>query len=138
MPVEVYALEQSALPVYFIAGELISAEAPVYSTDTLVDGLKYTFFSLAALELCRYLDWSPDILHANDWHTAPAVYSLSIDRKEKPFFSTTASVMGVHNLPYLGLGAETALGYFGLPPAEFEESAGLGAPASVAAGAAGG
>ena len=118
MPVEVYALAQSALPVYFIAGELISSESPVYTTDTLIDGLKYTFFSLAALELCRYLDWSPDILHANDWHTAPAVYSLSVDRKVNPFFSATASVLGVHNLPYLGLGAETALGYFGLPPTD--------------------
>ena len=86
MTVEVFALEQSALPVYFIAGELISSESPVYTTDTLADGLKYTFFSLAALELCRYLDWSPDILHANDWHTAPAVYSLSIERKEEPYF----------------------------------------------------
>ncbi len=118
MPVEVFALDQSAMPVYFIAGELITAESPVYSTDTLVDGLKYTFFSLAALELCRYLDWSPDILHANDWHTAPAIYSLSFDREESPFFSSTATVMGVHNLPYLGLGAETALGYFRLPPAD--------------------
>jgi starch synthase len=142
MPVQVYALEGSDLPVYFIAGELITAESPVYSTDTLVDGLKYTFFSLAALELCRYLGWSPDILHANDWHTAPAVYSLAVGQtqmegrmqmvgqappaptaptgvgKERLFFSNTASLMGVHNLPYLGLGAETALGYFGLPPAD--------------------
>jgi len=115
IPVEVYALQQAGLPVYFIAGDLISSESPVYTTDTLADGLKYTFFSLAALELCRYLDWAPDILHANDWHTAPAVYSLTVDRKEKPFFSGSAAVLGVHNLPYLGLGAETALGYFGLP-----------------------
>jgi starch synthase len=120
IPAEVYALEQAVLPVYFIGGGLISSESPVYTTDTRADGLKYTFFSLAALELCRYLDWSPDILHANDWHTAPAVYSLSVDRKDRPFFSATASVLGVHNLPYLGIGAETALGYFELPPDDSE------------------
>ncbi len=118
IPVEVYTLEQTDLPVYFIGGGLISSESPVYTTDTRADGFKYTFFSLAALELCRFLDWSPDILHANDWHTAPAVYSLSVDRKDRPFFSTTASVLSVHNLPYLGLGAETALGYFRLPAAD--------------------
>ena len=118
MPVEVYSYEQATLPVYFIAGELIASESPVYTTDTRLDGLKYTFFSLAALELCRYLSWQPDILHANDWHTAPAVYSLSVDRKDRPFFSGTASVLGVHNLPYLGLGAETALAYFGLSPVD--------------------
>jgi len=118
IPVEIYALEQGTLPVYFIAGGLIASESPVYTTDTRADGLKYTFFSLAALELCRYLDWSPDILHANDWHTAPAVHALSVDRKDRPFFASTASVLGVHNLPYLGVGAESALDYFGLPPAK--------------------
>lgn len=120
LPVEIYALGQSDLPVYFIAGELITSDSPVYTTDTRLDGLKYTFFSLAALELCRYLSWPPDILHANDWHTAPAVYSLSIDRATKPFFSATSSVLGVHNLPYFGVGAGSALNYFGLPPADSE------------------
>jgi starch synthase len=118
IPVEVYMLEQADLPVYFIGGGLISSESPVYTTDTRADGLKYTFFSLAALELCRHLDWQPDILHANDWHTSPAVHALSVDRKDREFFTTTASVLGVHNLPYLGMGAESALGYFHLPPAD--------------------
>jgi starch synthase len=118
IPVEVYVLEQAGLPVYFIGGELIASESPVYTTDTLADGLKYTCFSLAALELCRYLDWAPDILHANDWHTAPAVYSLTVCREKEPFFSGSVAVLGVHNLPYLGLGAETALNYFGLPPVD--------------------
>ncbi len=121
------------MPVYFIAGELISSESPVYTTDTLADGLKYTFFSLAALELCRYLNWAPDILHANDWHTAPAVYSLSVDRKEEPFFSDTASVLGVHNLPYLGPGRGDRPGLLRAAAGRFEEPAGLGAPAAAAA-----
>ncbi len=115
--VEVYALEQSEFPIYFIAGGLISSESPVYSSDSGVDGLKYTFFSLAGLALCRELNWQPDIVHANDWHTAPAVYSLSVRRKTEPFFSETASVIGVHNLPYQGMGSEGALEHFGLPAA---------------------
>jgi len=114
---DVYQLEWNGVPVYFIAGEPVPAAAPVYSGDNLIDGHKYTFFSLAALELCRRLDWQPDVLHANDWHTAPAVYALQRLRSAGGFFQHTASVLGVHNLPYLGVGAEPALEAFGLPAA---------------------
>jgi len=100
-----------------IGGALVPASAPVYSNDLAFDGLKYVFFSLAALELVRQLDWQPDIVHANDWHTAAAVYSIALRRESDPFFSKTATVIGVHNLPYLGVGAESAISAFGMPPA---------------------
>lgn len=103
------------LPVYLISGAPIRPDAPVYSHNTEVDGLKFTFFSLAALELIPQLGWTPDILHANDWHTAPAIYALSL-RDELPF-QAIASLLGLHNLPYMGAGAEIALAEFGLPPA---------------------
>jgi len=41
----------------------------VYSSNSEIDGEKYTFFSLAALELAKQLNWHPDVVHANDWHT---------------------------------------------------------------------
>jgi starch synthase len=40
-------------------------------------------------------------------------------RGEDGFFRKTASVLGVHNLPYLGTGAGPALAEFGLAPAHF-------------------
>lgn len=111
-----FATQFNGIPFYFISGAPIPPEAPVYSQDNLADGRKFTFFSLAALELARQLDWQPDILHANDWHTAPAVYALFIQRD--PFFQSTATVLGVHNLPYLGVGAGPAMAEFGLPAAQ--------------------
>jgi starch synthase len=104
------------LPVYLIAGNPIPKDGPVYSQDTRKDGEKFTFFSLAALELARALNWPPDILHANDWHTAIAVYLLALRRKEDPFFSGTRSVFTIHNLPFMGAGTEDALASFGIPP----------------------
>lgn len=115
--VEALATEINGMPVYLIAGDLISADAPVYTIDPGVDGYKFTFFSLAALEVTRRLDWAPDVVHANDWHTAPALYALWLRREQDDFFRNTASLMGVHNLPYLGIGASQALSAFGLPPA---------------------
>jgi starch synthase len=114
---EIYTTHLSGLPVYLIKGDPIAPDAPVYSSDARLDGEKYTFFSLAALELCRHLGWPPDILHANDWHTAPAVYALSLRRAQNPFFSHTHSVLSLHNLPFNGQGAQEALTRYGLPPA---------------------
>jgi len=109
--------EIDGTPYYFIDGEPVASSSQVYSGDNFRDGIKFTFFSLAAMELARILDWKPDILHAQDWHTAPAVYNLSLTRKNDPFFSQTRSLLTVHNLPYLGHGAEAALQAFGLPRA---------------------
>lgn len=117
LPVEVYDLELGDLPVYLIAGDPITSQEKVYSGDSTLDGRKYTFFSLAALELCRALGWQPDLLHANDWHTAPAVYALASTYASDPFFKQTATLLSLHNLPYLGVGTGPELERFGLAPA---------------------
>jgi starch synthase len=114
---EVFYTELNGLPVYLIAGAPLPADAPVYSNDWGFDAHKYIFFSLAALELGRALKWQPDILHANDWHTAPAVYSLHIHRTTDVFYRKTATLLSVHNLPYLGVGGSLPMEAFGLPPA---------------------
>ncbi len=119
LPAQAYAARVDGLPVYLVAGPPIpdSPDAPLYEPDAALDGEKFTFFSLAALELARTLGWRPHVLHANDWHTAPAVYALGLRRAADPFYRSTATLLGVHNLPYLGAGAGAALNAYGLPPA---------------------
>ena len=114
---QVYYCKHQNLPVYLIKSELIEKSKSVYTSDNYQDGLKFTFFSLACLELIKTLKWQPDIIHANDWHTAPAIYALSQQRKVNPFFHRTKSLLTIHNLPYLGIGAERAILEFSLPPA---------------------
>jgi starch synthase len=113
---EVFETAIEGMPVYLVAGKPISESPDVYSSDGLIDGNKYIFFSLAALELARVLDWQPDILHAQDWHTAPAVYSLKFSYEPDHFFKDTATLLTVHNLPFLGEGAGPAMAAYGLPP----------------------
>jgi len=114
---EIWTLEHWDVPVYFVSGSLVPSDGPVYSSDLYLDGLKYTFVSLAALEFVKYIDWKPDIIHANDWHTSASIYATNIRRDTDDFFNATSTLLGVHNLPYLGSGAGPALGAFGLPPA---------------------
>jgi starch synthase len=115
IPAQAFLTHEGDLPVYLIAGDPIPDDAPVYSLDTRKDGEKFTFFSLAVLELARALDWPPDILHANDWHTALSVYTLKQIRETDPFFANTRSILTVHNLPFMGAGTAEALKDYGIP-----------------------
>jgi starch synthase len=115
--VRAFTLNLDGLPVYLIGGAPIDQETAVYTSDLETDAYKYVFFSLAALELTRQMGWKPDILHANDWHTSAAVYSLALNRPSDPFFKQTVSVLTIHNLPYLGAMSSSALAAFDLPPA---------------------
>jgi starch synthase len=65
--------------------------------------------------LIRYLDWKPDILHANDWHTALALYALH-SRRTDPKLANIRAVLTVHNLPYMGSDAMDVLSAYGLMP----------------------
>ena len=100
--VEAFELTNDSLPVYFIGGGPIDSSSSVYSSNPETDGEKYTFFSLAALGLLKQLDWHPDIVHVNDWHTALSAYGVLVQHWQEGQ-PRPASVISVHNLPFLGL-----------------------------------
>jgi starch synthase len=113
VPVQVFETNYAGTPVYLVDGPPISSAQSVYSADMAIDGEKYTFFSLAALELIRHIRWQPGIIHANDWHTAPAVYALH-QRLADPHYAWIKSIIEVHNLPFMGGGASPNLSAYGL------------------------
>jgi starch synthase len=112
--VEAFEGNLDGLPVYFLNGDPIRASGSVYSSNNKLDGEKYTFFSLAALELPRQIGWEPDIIHANDWHTALAAYGNLVKRwGEKT--RKVSSIVSIHNLPFLGPDVSATLEAYGLP-----------------------
>jgi len=115
--VEVFRAELRGLPVYLISGDPIRHSEKAYDPDPRVDSEKYVFFSLAALELARRLNWRPDVVHANDWHTAASLYAVRRQAKD-PFWVHTKTILSVHNLCYMGAGSEDALTAYGLPPVD--------------------
>lgn len=115
VPAQVFRTDINGLPVYLISGAPVTGSLKVYDPNPNADGEKYTFFSLAALEMTRRLGWRPDIVHANDWHTAAAVYKVRREQ-EDPFWAGVKTVFSVHNLGYMGAEAENALLDYGLPP----------------------
>jgi starch synthase len=119
VPAQTFYHEVKGVGVYLISGLPIPEDGPVYNPVAAIDGPKFVFFSLASLELARKLDWAPDILHANDWHTALSVYALKNQQLTDPFFKYTHSVLTVHNLPFIGLGTEDALDEFNQPASHY-------------------
>lgn len=112
--VDAYEGVMDGIPVYFINGDPIRASGSVYSSNNKMDAEKYTFFSLAALELPRQINWEPNIIHVNDWHTALAAYGNLVKRwNEKT--RRVSSLVTIHNLPFLGPDVKEILEEYGLP-----------------------
>ncbi|MGZ9235145.1 MAG: glycogen synthase [Anaerolineales bacterium] len=112
--VDAYEGVLDGMPVYFINGDPIRASGSVYSSNNKLDAEKYTFFSLAALELPRQINWEPNIIHVNDWHTALAAYGNLVKRwNEKT--RRVSSLVTIHNLPFLGPDVKEILEEYGLP-----------------------
>jgi starch synthase len=110
----VYLCSDLKYPVYLIAGEPIPADAAVYDPSPTVDGKKFSFFSLAVLEFCRAQEWIPDVIHANDWHTALIPYLMRENPLYKETFKQTKTILGVHNLPFMGGGTQAGLKEMGI------------------------
>jgi starch synthase len=89
------------IPVYMIDAPRFFDRENIYGyTD---DGERFILFCRAALEAMRALDWSPDIIHCNDWHTGIVPNWMHTIYREDPFFADSATVYTIHNLAYQGI-----------------------------------
>lgn len=115
--VEAFETDLDGMTVYLINGEPIQANGSVYSLDSKLDAEKYTFFSLAALELARHVNWDVDLVHANDWHTAASVYGNLTKRWEEGARHVAGAVT-LHNLPFMGPDISGILELYGVKLAQ--------------------
>src|SRR6267154_999697 len=89
------------IPVYMIDAPRYFDRENIYGyTD---DGERFILFCRAALESMRLLDWSPDIVHCNDWQTGIVPNWMHTVHRDDPFFAGTATVYTIHNLAYQGI-----------------------------------
>ena len=116
LPCQLYLAQIGNTIVYLLDNDYINHDSPVYHGDWRLDGLKYVSFSLMVLEAAKYLDWKPDILHCNDWHTALAINALEQQYVSDPFFEGVKTVLSIHNLPFNGWGSQEAMSQLGFSP----------------------
>ncbi|MBK0348336.1 glycogen synthase GlgA [Aerococcaceae bacterium zg-ZJ1578] len=73
------------------------------------DGERFGFFSTAIIEMLEVIDWIPDVIHCNDWHTA-MVPVLLVDRYHwKNRLRHIRKVFTIHNLRFQGVFAPNIL-----------------------------
>ncbi len=80
------------------------------------DAERFAFFARAVIEMLRYVDFKPDILHANDWQAAliPVYYSLFYAGQDE--YRDIKTVFTIHNIQYQGkYGMEILEDVFGIP-----------------------
>lgn len=81
---------------------------------------RYLFLSRALFEVAHRLDFSPDVIHSHDYHTALAQPLLKLFYREQPRFYKTAGVLTIHNIAFQGITApERVLPLLGISWREF-------------------
>lgn len=93
--VMVYAVE---CPEYFDRQEMYAEQNQAYKDN----GERFAFFSAACLDMLPKLDFLPNIIHANDWHTGLIPYLLKHRYHSMPFYSSIKTILSVHNAVFKG------------------------------------
>lgn len=70
--------------------------SPPYSDNMY----RFTLFNYAVFEICRELNWFPDVFHCHDWPTG--ILPVLLNKSKDKMFEKTVSVMTIHNLGYQG------------------------------------
>jgi starch synthase len=102
------------VPVYFIAERNLFG-ARDWHYGYWDDPYRFAFFSRAALDLAvAAMGWRPDVVHAHDWHTAPAVVWLNTAGQFDPRYANMPTVFTIHNLMHQGNAPWGILEYLGI------------------------
>lgn len=93
--------EYNGNDVYFIDNEYYFGRNGVYGHYD--DGERFAFFCKAVLETLPILNFKPDVIHCNDWHTALIPVMLEKQYKKSGFYSSIKTLYTIHNLTYQGI-----------------------------------
>ena len=82
-------------------------------TDFQDNSERFIFLSRGALETCRALRMSPDVIHSHDWPTG--LVPIYVEHVYRTSFPRTATVFTIHNLAYQGIFWHWDMKLAGLP-----------------------
>lgn len=88
------ASDKNELPTYFIGNERYYYRENIYGYED--DNVRFFFFCKAVIEMLKRINYTPDIIHTNDWHTG---FLPLLIKKE---FPNIKSVYTIHNIAYHG------------------------------------
>ncbi len=113
-----HVTEFEGVPVYFIESLKYFERYGLYHdadfNDYQDNARRFGFFCQATLQLCRDMNFAPDIVHVHDWQTAAASAYLKIWHWADPVLGSAASLLTIHNVAYQGVYNAADYNYLGL------------------------
>lgn len=80
------------------------------------DAERFAFFSRAILEMLKYIQFEPQIIHCNDWQTALVPVYLNMFYRSNEKYCDIKTVFTIHNIQYQGqYGRELLTDVLGIP-----------------------
>ena len=97
-----FTMMKDGMKYYFLDNEYYFKRGQVYGEYD--DAERIAFFSKAVVETVRHIakNFKPDIIHANDWHTALVPVYLREKYNGDPLYDRIKTVFTVHNLKFQG------------------------------------
>lgn len=105
--VGVKSLEMDGVKYYFLDNDYYFGRDSLYGYED--DGERWAFFDQAILQLMERLDFIPDILHVNDFHTAMIPFLLKEKYGWIEAYSKIKTVLTIHNIEFQGAMDPTVL-----------------------------
>ena len=105
-PATLYTAEQANVPTYFIRHDGYYDREGLYQAagqDYPDNAERFAFFSRAAIECTRALDFPPDVFHVNDWQSGLVPTYLRTQCQGIDGYDRAGVLITVHNLGYHGL-----------------------------------
>ncbi|HOZ36454.1 MAG TPA: glycogen/starch synthase [bacterium] len=102
-------LPGSRVPVYFLGNKYFDA-LDIFDNDSR---FRFSLFAYLLTQVGDSLDWQPDIIHINDWHTGLVPVFLKKNKQ------TVKTIFTIHNLAYGGDTDLSILARFGLVARDF-------------------
>lgn len=96
-----FTLMHDGVEYYFVDNEYYFNRDNIYGEYD--DGERFAFFSKSIFKAMELMNYYPDIIHANDWHTALVNIYLDILYKKSGKLTNIKSIFTIHNIEYQGV-----------------------------------
>lgn len=116
----VYRLDYDGVTYYFIDNQEYFDRGYPYGFGD--DAERFIYFSKACTLLPKEIDFKPDIIHSNDWHTAMVNVFVNDFRHGDIYYDDIRTLFTIHNLKYQGVFNPDIMRLAGLDGGYFNEN----------------
>lgn len=97
----VFEYKKDGVTYYLIDNEYYFGRDGLYGYYD--DGERFAYFDRAVLEFLKEIEYQPDIIHCNDWHTGMIPVMLEVEYAKDLFYYNMKSIFSIHNLKFQGV-----------------------------------